>query len=213
VILTDISGKAVKGLRLFQQAGELYANVVPASISGDGASTGGAARASSHGTPGLVGAVISVMSGTAAPVEVSGTAAAEAGAVISVLVFEAAPVDVSGMTAFGTGTVISGLIPDVAPSVDVSGRAALANVKLSRLGGAEDGSEVAQPPDSANGLNAGVTGATGIVPADVADDAMSAVIGVVGLVDRLGVMPAMPLDGHAVMVPIPIPAIGAPRFM
>lgn len=139
--------------------------------------------------------------------------AAGSGGVISALVLEAAPVDVSGMTASGTGTVISGLMPEVAPSVDVSGTAALANVKLSRLGGAEDGSEVVQPPDSANGLNAGVTGATGIVPADVADDAMSALIRVVGLVGKLGVMPAMPLDGHAVMVPIPIPAIGAPRFM
>jgi hypothetical protein len=153
------------------------------------------------------------MSEVAAPIEVSGTAAAEVGAVISVLVLEVAPVDVSGVTASGTGTVISGLMPDVAPSVDVSGTAALANVKLSRLGGAEDGSEVVQPPDSANGLNACVTGATGIVPADAADDAMSALIGVVGLVGKLGIMPGRPPDGHAAIVPIPIPAIGAPRFI
>ena len=138
--------------------------------------------------------------------------AAGSGGVISVLMLEAAPVDVSGMTAPGTGTVISGLRPEVAASVDVSGTAALANVKLSRLGGAEDGGGVVQPPDSANGLNAGITGATGIVPADVADDAMSAVIGVIGLVGRLSVMPAMLLGGHVVMLPIPIPAIGVPGF-
>jgi hypothetical protein len=153
------------------------------------------------------------MSEVTAPVEVRGTAATEVVAVINVLVLEAAPVDVSGVTALGTGTVISGLIPDVAPSVEISGTAALANVKLSRFGGAEDGREAAQPPDSANGLNAGVTGATGIVPADAADDAMSALIGVVELVGELGMMPGRPLDGHAVIVPIPILAIGAPRFM
>jgi hypothetical protein len=140
--------------------------------------------------------------------------AAGSGGAIGVVMLEAAPVDVSGMTAPGTGTVISGLRPEVvAPSVDVSGTAALANVELSRLGGAEDGSEAVQPPDSANGLNAGITGATGIVPADVADDAMSAVIGVIGLVGRFGVIPTMLLVGHVVMVPIPIPAIEVPRFI
>jgi hypothetical protein len=140
----------------------------------------------------------------APPVEVSGT-------VISVLMLEAAPVDVSGATAPGTGTVISGLMPETAPSVDVSGTAALANVALSRLGGAEDGNGAVQPPHDVP--NGDVTGATGIVATDEADGAMSAVIGVVGLVGRLGAMPAMPLAGHIVMVPRPIPANGAPRFI
>jgi hypothetical protein len=204
----------LKSDALFQQAGELYANVVLASISGDGGSTGGAARASSQGMPGAVGATVNeLMPEAAPPAEVSGTAAAGNDGVISALMLEAAPVDVSGMTTPGAGTVISGLMPEVAPSVDVSGTAALANVELSRLGGAEDGSAAAQPPDSANGVNTGITGATGIVPAEVADDGTSAVMGVVGSVAKLGVMPAMPLGGHDVMVPMPIPAIGAPRFM
>ena len=117
----------------------------------------------------------------------------------------------------GAGTAINGLRPDPPPSVTSSGTAPSPNVDVSTAageGGAEGGEQFPDEADVPNwefSVASGSVGPSGKF-AVAGAVAMPLAVGSLGSTGRPETVPAIALAGHDVMVPTPMPAIGAARL-